>query len=139
MSDRIALMFDGRLIQTGTPIQVYTHPACRQAADYFGNCVYIRGRVEDGIFKAPGISFAVQVSDGVYDIMLRPDCLEICDSGDYRLTVEQVSFRGSDTQVSFCGEDGTVWKKAYSAAVRWKQGDVLHGRLMAEEPVLFAL
>ena len=38
MSDRIALMFDGNLIQAGTPRAVYRHPATRQAADYFGNC-----------------------------------------------------------------------------------------------------
>ena len=33
MSDRIALMFDGKLIQTGTPRDVYTRPASRLAAD----------------------------------------------------------------------------------------------------------
>lgn len=139
MSDRIALMFDGRLIQTGSPRQVYTHPASRQAADYFGNCVYIRGRVEGGFFKAPGICFAAPVSDGAYDIMLRPDCLEFCDSGDYALTVEQVSFRGSDTQVTFRAEDGTVWKKAYPAAVCWEPGDVLYGCVALQDPVLFAV
>ena len=35
MSDRIALMFAGRLVQTGTPKDVYNRPANRQAADYF--------------------------------------------------------------------------------------------------------
>ena len=139
MSDRIALMFDGNLIQTGSPRQVYTHPASREAADYFGNCVYIRGRVEGRFFKASGICFAVQVSDGAYDLMLRPDCLEICDSGDYALTVEQVSFRGSDTQVTFRTEDGIVWKKAYPAAVCWKPGDILYGCIVLQDPVLFAV
>ena len=69
MSDRIALMFEGTLIQTGTPKEVYTRPATRQAADYFGNCVYIRGRVENGRFRACGIDYAADETDGEYDII----------------------------------------------------------------------
>lgn len=45
MSDRIALMFSGRLVQTGTPKEVYLRPESRLAADYFGDCVYINGTI----------------------------------------------------------------------------------------------
>ena len=137
MSDRVALMFGGNLIQTGSPKAVYTRPASRQAADYFGNCVYICGQVEKGSFTAPGISCAANVADGSYDIMLRPDALDTDTPGDYRLTVETVAFRGSDTQVSFCAEDGTIWKKTCPAGVFYQQGDVLFATLRVADPVLF--
>ena len=137
MSDRIALMFEGALIQTGTPKEVYTRPATRQAADYFGNCVYIRGRAENGRFRACGMDCAVDAADGEYDIMLRPDCLHTDKEGSYSVTVESVLFRGSDTQVSFWAEDGTIWKRNFVQSVPWNLGDVLLTELEIGKPVLF--
>ena len=137
MSDRIALMFDGNLIQAGTPRAVYRHPATRQAADYFGNCVYIRGRAENGRFTACGIDCAADVADGTYEIMLRPDCLHTEREGSYSVTVESVLFRGSDTQVSFLAEDGTLWKKTFVQPVPWNEGDILQAGLAVNEMILF--
>ena len=137
MSDRVALMFDGKLIQTGTPRDVYSHPATRQAADYFGNCVYIRGRAENGRFTACGIDCAVDVEDGEYDIMLRPDCLQTDKEGSYSVTVESVLFRGSDTLLSFRAKDGTLWKKNFVQSLPWNLGDILQTELLIQEPVLF--
>lgn len=137
MSDRIALMFEGALIQTGTPKEVYTRPATRQAADYFGNCVYIRGRAEGGRFTACGIDCVTEAADGEYDIMLRPDCLHTDKEGGYSVTVESVLFRGSDTQVSFRAEDGTLWKKTFVQPVHWNVGDVLRADLAVKEMILF--
>jgi len=138
MSHRIALMFDGKLIQTGTPKLVYTRPVSRQAADYFGNCVYIRGRAEGGIFTAPGICCPVREADGDYTIMLRPDALDTETPGDYALTVEGISFRGSDTLVTFRAEDGTLWKKTCTHPVTWKEQTQVTAALHIGEPVLFA-
>ena len=137
MSDRIALMFEGALIQTGTPKEVYTRPATRQAADYFGNCVYIRGRAENGRFKACGIDYAADEADGEYDIMLRPDCLYTDKEGSYSVTVESVLFRGSDTQVTFRAEDGTLWKKTFVQSMHWNAGDILQADLAVKEMILF--
>ena len=137
MSDRIALMFEGALIQTGTPKEVYTRPATRQAADYFGNCVYIRGRAEGGRFTACGIDCAAEAAEGEYDIMLRPDCLHTDKEGSYSVTVESVLFRGSDTQVTFRAEDGTLWKKTFVQPAHWNAGDILQADLVVKEMILF--
>ena len=138
MSDRVALLFGGELAQTGTPREVYSRPVSRQAADYFGNCVYIPGRAENGLFTAPGIRCSAE-TDGDFWLMLRPDAVDTETAGDYSLTVESVTFRGSDTQVVFRAEDGTVWKKAYTRPVRWVPGDRLAARLEIGEPVLFPI
>ena len=137
MSDRVALMFDGKLIQTGSPKEVYTRPASRRAADYFGNCVYIDGIVENGTFTAPGICCKTSEGDGEYSMMLRPDCLELDLTGDYQLSVEQVCFRGSDTLLTLRAEDGTCWKKCCHGACLWNCGDVIHAALNAQDCVLF--
>ena len=139
MSDRVALLFDGKLHQVGTPQEVYRRPTDRQVADYFGNCVYLPGRVTDGAFAGGRVRLSAEEPDGDYTLMLRPDCLKTEEAGDYPLTVEEVSFRGSDTQVIFRGSDGTLWKKTYHAGVRWQVGDALSVRLELTEPVLFPL
>ena len=138
MSGRVAMMFGGRIVQTDTPRQVYRAPATRQVADYFGGCVYLPGHVSRGIFSASGISCAAQVPDGDYDLMLRPDALDTNCSGNYRLTVESVSFRGTDTLVCFRAQDGTLWKKPFPACITLQPGDVVQAGVHLAEPILFA-
>ena len=137
MSDRVALMFDGRLIQTGTPREVYSHPATREAADYFGNCIYIRGKVEGGWFRAPGICCAAAEKAGEYTLMLRPDDLDLNTPGEYPVTVEALSFRGTDVLATLRAADGTVWKKSCTVTAVWQQGDMVHASLKMQKPVLF--
>ena len=137
MSDRIALLFDGQLSQIGTPRQVYERPETKQVADYFGNCVYIPGRVENGIFTAPGISCPVAIPDGNYHIMLRPDCLEFAQEGKYPLQVVESSFRGTDSLVCLQSQDGTLWKKSCTGLVPWEIGSEVNARLNIENPVVF--
>jgi len=139
MSDRIALLFDGALSQVGTPRQVYDRPENTQVADYFGNCVYIPGRISEGIFTASGICCPAAVPEGAYRIMLRPDCLNPDSGGTYPLTVEEVFFRGGDTLVSFRAEDGTLWKKVCPRDVPWQQGEKITATLTVSDPVLFKL
>ena len=137
MSDRVALMFGGRIRQVGTPRQVYGTPATRQVADYFGGCVYLPGQVHQGWFSAPGISCAAQAPDGDYELMLRQDALDTSSPGDYCLTVDNISFRGTDTLVTFRAQDGTLWKKPYPPSVSWNPGDQVCAALTIREPVLF--
>ena len=137
MSDRVALLFDGRLAQIGTPREVYERPETKQVADYFGNCVYIPGTVTGGIFTAPGIRCPASVPDGAYRIMLRPDCLDLTQAGTYLLQVEEISFRGTDTLISLRGPDGTLWKKSHIGHVAVSVGDAVQARLNIENPVLF--
>ena len=137
MSDRVALLFDGQLNQIGTPREVYERPETKQVADYFGNCVYITGLVENGIFTAPGFSCPADVPEGSYRIMLRPDCLDLTQSGTYLLQVEEISFRGTDSLISLRGPDGTLWKKSHIGHVAVAVGDTVLARLNIENPVLF--
>ncbi|MBQ9148364.1 MAG: ABC transporter ATP-binding protein [Oscillospiraceae bacterium] len=137
MSDRVALMFDGKIAQIGTPRAVYSRPASRRVADYFGDCVYIPGHVARGSFTGGGITCPAEVPEGDYDLMLRPADLDTDRPGDYVLRVEAISFRGSDTLVTFRAEDGTVWKKSYPAAVSWTPGDRINATLEIKEPLLF--
>lgn len=137
MSDRVALLFDGKLSQIGTPREVYEQPETKQVADYFGNCVYIPGHVENGVFTATGIRCPVSVPNGAYRIMLRPDCLDLNQTGTYVLQVEEISFRGTDSLICLRSQDGTLWKKSCTGPVAMQIGGIVNARLTVTNPVLF--
>jgi putative spermidine/putrescine transport system ATP-binding protein len=46
MSDQVAIIRDGRLIQTGPPRSLYERPRTQFVADFLGKSNFIRGRVE---------------------------------------------------------------------------------------------
>ncbi len=46
MSDRVAVMGDGRIVQIGAPSELYERPATRWVADFIGQSNFLEGRVE---------------------------------------------------------------------------------------------
>jgi spermidine/putrescine transport system ATP-binding protein len=45
LSDRVAVMKDGRLVQIGSPQQLYEHPCTRFCSQFLGSCVLLQGEV----------------------------------------------------------------------------------------------
>jgi spermidine/putrescine ABC transporter ATP-binding subunit len=45
MSDRIAVMNEGRVLQVGSPVEIYEHPASRFIAEFIGESNLLAGRV----------------------------------------------------------------------------------------------
>jgi putative spermidine/putrescine transport system ATP-binding protein len=58
MSDRIAVMRDGRIIQQGSPSELYDQPATTFVADFLGRSNFLRGNVE--ALVPGGFAFAHQ-------------------------------------------------------------------------------
>jgi putative spermidine/putrescine transport system ATP-binding protein len=61
LSDRIGLMHRGRIVQIGTPIELYEHPATRFVAQFIGESSLIEGTV--GVAGSAG-SFLVPLGGG---------------------------------------------------------------------------
>lgn len=139
MSDRVVVMFEGQIFQEGVPKEVYNHPSNRRVADYFGDCTYLTGNVENGVFTGGGISYKTDSPNGKYQLMIRPNDFHPEQYGDYDVTVESVKFRGGDTLVTFRAGDNTVWKKAFSRTPKWNVGDKLSVMVSTENAVLFEI
>ena len=137
LSDRVALMSEGRILQYDVPEKIYLHPACRAAADYFGDGVYLTGTIRSGQFCGSGITVNTTAPDGSCDLFLRPSALRTGEAGDYRLTVDQVQFCGSVTKVVFSADDGTRWEKSFPDLCHFRPGDTLSCRLDLTDPVFF--
>ncbi len=137
VSDRVAVMFDGRILQCDTPEAVYTTPIDRRIADYFGDNLYLHGEICGGVFRSSSLSCSAPLADGKYDLLLRPTALHFDPSGDYIVTVEDLRFSGLNTRVDLRGADGLLWKTTITGTAAFCKGDTLHCRLSPETPVFF--
>jgi spermidine/putrescine transport system ATP-binding protein len=116
MSDRIAVMRDGSVVQVGTGREVYETPRTRFVATFLGDSNLLEGRVAaagadgvvvegaDGIVKAPPHPEARAGAE--VSISLRPEHVEVWASGgaagalDNRIEarVREVTFKGAFTE-----------------------------------------
>jgi iron(III) transport system ATP-binding protein len=83
MADRIALMQHGRILQIGTPQEIYHHPVSPFAAEFFGDINRLSGTVYDGdvsgdVFKLLGPIAAPEFPNGSEVLVLiRPEAIKL--------------------------------------------------------------
>lgn len=79
LADRIALMRDGRLVQLGSPAELYTKPVDEFAASFFGEVNRLTGTVRGGQVETPvGRLSAPLFAEGAkVAILIRPEGLRL--------------------------------------------------------------
>ncbi len=81
LADRVAVMFDGRIVQVGTPAEIYTSPARREVAEFLGHPSFIAGEVRDGRVACALGSFETGAADGPCDVMVRAEDVRLDPAG----------------------------------------------------------
>ncbi len=71
LSDRIALMKEGEILQCGRGEELFYAPKSVYAAKFMGEGNFIPGKVEKGEFKTDFLSFIADKPDGEYYLFLR--------------------------------------------------------------------
>lgn len=84
MADRILVMDEGRIIQDGTPIEIYFEPANAFVAALFGPVNRLASVVRDGhVATSVGTFDANGLEDGTpVEILIRPEGLRLTRSGE---------------------------------------------------------
>ncbi len=79
MADEIALMRDGRIVQSGAPYNIYNAPRDREAVSFFSEINVIRGQVKGALSETPFGQFLTPgVEDGTeVEIVIRPQHIKI--------------------------------------------------------------
>jgi spermidine/putrescine transport system ATP-binding protein len=80
MSDRIAVMNDGAVLQVGKPYDIYEDPTSRFVADFIGETNFINGTLT----KADGTTYAVQFDNGEQSVV---DCDVVQATPGARVTI----------------------------------------------------
>ena len=78
LADRIALMRAGKLVQLGSPVDLYNRPADGFAASFFGEVNRIDGIVRGGAVDTPVGRVATDLPEGsAAQVMIRPEALSL--------------------------------------------------------------
>ncbi len=100
MSDRIAVMSKGRILQVGTPNEIYERPLNRTVADFIGETNFLEAdpfaggaRLADGQV----LSLAGMPERGRITLAIRPERVSLTDAGNLAGEVEEVVYIGTDT------------------------------------------
>ena len=107
MSDRIAVLNDGRVEQVGTPVEIYDSPSTRFVADFIGNTNLFRGEVAADASGKPalrvGEGFVLPLphaskAPGSLSVALRPEKIRVAapngSDGGVTGRVESTNFQG---------------------------------------------
>lgn len=112
LSDRLAVMHGGRVLQVGTPQEIYERPATRFVADFIGESNFLEGRVvhtagtravvQIGTLQTNVLSDSpLQINQPV-TLALRPERIQLCfpdeDNSTWTGLVEEVLYAGKETR-----------------------------------------
>lgn len=104
MSDRIAVIHRGRVMQIGTPGELYEQPANRFVADFVGESAFLSIDVRDGVACHDGRPLRLQAGAEACRgklLMLRPERLSVVtDEADPDMNV----FRGTVSSLAYHGD-----------------------------------
>ena len=135
MADRIGVMHAGRLLQVGTPADVYERPGSRFVAEFLGAANILPAVGQDGALLLPGLGVTVQAAaaapQGPVLLALRPERVRIgrrLGPNVVAGVVIERAYAGDALTHSVRLADGTVLRVTQS----------LHDGLGAEQPAVGA-
>jgi len=98
MADRIALMRDGQVVQSGGPEEVYLSPVDRWVAEFAGAGNFLQGELDGALVKTSIGRFPVATNGLARDVevLIRPELLELRPDPAGAGEVVAREFRGHD-------------------------------------------
>lgn len=105
VSDRIAVMKDGKIVQYGTPMEVYEAPKNKFVAEFLGTANLIEGTYSDGLFHTELGIFELEKPPGWEKglIAIRPEWIRISDTkpdkNGIKATVTDMIYRGTNLDI----------------------------------------
>ncbi len=105
ISDRVVVMREGVIEQTGSPHELYTRPASRFVADFIGSANFLPGRYDGQQIDLLGYRWAHEqdIAAGPVTVMVRPEAVEFARDDEPALEATLVSsaYLGAATEYVF--------------------------------------
>lgn len=117
MSDWIFVMNDGKILQNGTPVDIYDEPINHFVAEFIGESNIVPGVMKaDYLVSFAGKEFenvdgGMRVNEPV-EVILRPEDLDLVaeDNGKLVVTIDDQSFRGDYYEITAHDDDQNTWQ-----------------------------
>ncbi|HYI33087.1 MAG TPA: ABC transporter ATP-binding protein [Glaciibacter sp.] len=131
LADYVAVMRQGRILQWGTPVEVYEQPANRWVASFVGDTVeldgvWYGGRVDCalGLVEAASPADGPSPGDGTpAHLVLRPEWIHLHGTGGIDATVTAIAYGGHDALVSLELSTGQTVRARVAAPNLPRRGD----------------
>lgn len=108
VADQVAVMRDGRVLQSGPPVELYREPADPWVAAFVGEAVFLPATGLD-LLTPLGPVAADRIPDGTGEltVMVRPEQIVLTEGPGVPATVTGHDFHGHDATVALLLADGT--------------------------------
>ncbi|HXW54506.1 MAG TPA: ABC transporter ATP-binding protein [Candidatus Cybelea sp.] len=136
LSDRIALLREGRLEQVASPREIYTHPSTAYAAQFVGQTNLLQAEVHEGCARAGSLRWPTTAPAGRTTFSLRPESIRLATSLEKARPAESVvvaRFRGRIRNQTFggatvlveidCGDSQIVRARIPNSGLRSAEGE----------------
>jgi spermidine/putrescine transport system ATP-binding protein len=133
MSDRIAVMSKGKVMQVGTPVEIYERPNSRFVADFIGDSNFLTGTVtevqkEHATVFVPSLNTEIKglntggvQNGGKAVISIRPEKIRISEQPALAVN----SFKGQITRTTYIGSDTHVYVDVGGQSFKvWEQNKI---------------
>jgi len=135
ISDNIILMKHGRVIQSGSPEEIYEHPNSVFAANFIGKCNFFSGeKVGDNRIKCGDkvITVGKKVGSQEVAIGVRPEKMHLeskSDTNSFSGTLDSINFMGHLYEYQIRSGDNLIWaykqSKEHCIKDKFKVGDTV--------------
>ena len=133
MSDRIAIMDDGRILQIGTPDEMYHRPKNQFVAGFIGNppISFCPGAVQDNRFVTDGLDFDLPervrnvagAAGSKVTIGIRPENLQPDSATPVEGKISFVESQGREVLYDLTLSGGKILRSIQSGTQNYKLGD----------------
>ena len=103
IADRVAVMSEGKIVQSGTPEELYRNPNSTFVASFVGSAMHLAGKVNGSKLILRGGELLLP-SDGTgYEAFVRAENIQINKNGSLSGFVDAVTFLGTHYRVGISG------------------------------------
>lgn len=147
MSDRIAIMNNGRIVQIAAPMEMYRNPVSDFVAGFLGSppIAFLDGRIQDGHFVVPNAEVRIPVSTDLggagegrpVRIGIRPEFFQPGGGTAVSGKVTFIESQGRETLYDVTLPSGAVLRSVQTAQLTVKLGDTVHWGIDSAHTLLF--
>ena len=136
IADRVAVMSHGRVVQSGTPEDLYRNPTSSFVAGFVGNAMKLSGRIDGKTLHLEGGQLALPKEGDGHTVFVRGENVQIVETGPLQGTVETVTFLGTHYRIGISGINSHVITSIHSAHQAPKVGEKINVAITPEALML---
>ena len=136
IADRVAVMSHGRVVQSGTPEDLYRNPTSSFVAGFVGNAMKLSGRIDGKTLHLEGGQLALPKEGDGHTVFVRGENVQIVETGPLQGTVETVTFLGTHYRIGISGISSHVIASIHSAHQAPKVGEKINVAITPEALML---